>query len=798
MRKELQNGYKLKLPDRDCEYEIVDLLGRGASCFVYLARYTKNELTHEVILKEYNPKNLDLVRDDNGALCIPNDKRSLFEAGLARFEQGYKKQVNMRLNKELANAISNIQWIHTANHTRYIEMTLFAGVTYHIDAQPTDATLYDFLRRMKSLAAVIGYYHEAGYLHLDIKPDNIFAPKSIDGKEVILFDFDSVIEKDVVASVDIPLSYTREWAAMEQVNPAKRASICEATDIFSVGEIIFYRIFGRHSDLNERRSYSDYSELIKKVVMRQDKILCNVNPKVFILLNELLKKTLCNVVKSRYQSADELVEKLDELIKLADPKEPYLISKSVTPNDFFIGRDCELVEIHKKLQESPKLFLSGIGGIGKSELAKNYAVHYKECYDTILFVTYTGSWMMLINDDSRIQIANFERYDGEKEPEYCTRKLHMLAKICDERTLFIIDNLNEDEFYDEEQKRWESILGLNCKFIFTTRIGDWNYPNITVSTLEQYQDMIDLYENYCEIGDSQLPIVESIVNYVEGHTLTIELIAKLIKTNHLSPKTVLEKLNAYGIAQSGKAKVVMDKDNARRRKTPFDHICAIFDMSQLSAAQLYIMANMSLIPLDGIKLVRLRGLCELENFDALNRLIANGWLNQVESIIKMHPVIAEVALRVCAKPNPKYCRKMLENQAIYLEAYNLGDYPDFEQTYQDVIFFNALAENLIRSEIQTNTVAEILTSIPALISEFGYIHQAIKYQKHALTIYHLKQGKHGAGTAKALNNLSSLYDSLGDFEQALQYSKMALKAKKNYCGFCILKQLYPLPHHITI
>lgn len=776
MRTELQNGYKLKLPDRVCEYEIVRLLGSGASCFVYLARYTENEIPHEVILKEYHPKSLALNRSDDGALYIPDDKRTLFESGLAYFEQGYKKQAAIRLNSDLTNVTSNIHWIHTANHTRYIEMTFSSGVTYCVDNPPTDTTLYDFFRRMKSLAVVVGCYHEAGYLHLDIKPANIFAPKTTDGKEVILFDFDSIIEKELVKKDSISLSYTKEWAAMEQINPAKRMNICEATDIFSIGEIIFYRILRRHSTLNERRSYSDYSEMLKNISTHADSIFYNVNPKIFTLLNELLKKTLCNVVSKRYKSDKELINALDDLIKLADPKESYLIRKAITPNAFFIGRERELNAIHEKLQENPKLFLSGIGGIGKSELAKNYAIRYKDNYDTILYATYTGSWMMLINDDSHIQIAHFEKYEGEKETEYYTRKLHMLAKLCDQRTLFIIDNLDEDEFFDEELNRWKSILDLDCKFIFTTRITDWNYPQITIHSLEQHKDLVSLYENYCKIDDGQQPVVDSIIDYVDGHTLTIELIAKLIAASRFSPEMTLEKLREYGIAQNEKEKVVMDKDNVRRRKTPFQHICAIFDMSKLSDTQLYIMANMALIPPDGIKTDLFENWCEIKNFDAVNHLVVSGWLNleQTNHIIKIHPVIADAALELCTKPNPSHCQIMLKNQTNYLEKYYLKNYPDFKQTYRDVIFFNGLANNLLRSKMKTVAAADVLTSISGLIFEFNYMNEAIKYQNYACDIFQQQQGEYHLQTGNALNTLSKLYESSGDFEQALRYAKEAL------------------------
>nr|WP_302583703.1 hypothetical protein [uncultured Schaedlerella sp.] len=54
----------------------------------------------------------------------------------------------------------------------------------------------------------------------------------------------------------------------------------------------------------------------------------------------------------------------------------------------FVGRGKELKEIAEQLQHEHCIFLEGIGGIGKSELAKYYANHYKNQYSNILYLRY--------------------------------------------------------------------------------------------------------------------------------------------------------------------------------------------------------------------------------------------------------------------------------------------------------------------------------------------------------------------------------------------------------------------------
>ena len=54
------------------------------------------------------------------------------------------------------------------------------------------------------------------------------------------------------------------------------------------------------------------------------------------------------------------------------------------PCRHFVGREDVTTELHSLLEDNSKVFLYGIAGIGKSELAKSYAKQYKKHY-TILF-----------------------------------------------------------------------------------------------------------------------------------------------------------------------------------------------------------------------------------------------------------------------------------------------------------------------------------------------------------------------------------------------------------------------------
>lgn len=609
-------------------------IGRGASCIVYHAVGSDNT---EHLLKEYYPKHLELIRDSSGQIVVPEDKNEVFEQGLVRFRTGCERQKSIRLSNEgLKNFTCNVQGYYAANGTEYIDMTCFNGQTYdHVQ----EKSVYNLILRMRTLAQVVGNYHKAGLLHLDIKPENIYVrPEGETIEDVMLFDFDSVTPMNEIITSKA-LSCTKTWAAPEQLLPEKRKSICPATDLFAIGEIIFFQLFGRHSTSTERRSF-----VTKYTYDHNAEIFKDMNPKVFPLLDDLLCHTICGVVGKRYQSADELIEKLAKIIKIANPDAPYLKSSLPAVQDFFVGRENEIEEIHHMLNENQILFLNGIGGIGKSELAKHYALEHKDDYDTVIFAPYVSDVKMLLQDDTAIPLYNFSQYPEEKPEEYCARKLRKLQELCDERTLFIVDNLD-----CEDDPNLNKLLTLGCKLLITTRVAfsDYGYgQQLYLDALADRGEIRKIFDEYYTkpLTEEENGCVEQIIDLVAGHTMTVELLAKQMVAGRVKPDKMLAKLQGGAISESGKEKVHMGKDGNFSSQSAYDHIKALFDLSDLNEDEKYILANLSQIPYTGIPAELFHDWCELEDYGTLNSLATQGWVrwNMEKDYVSLHPVIAEL------------------------------------------------------------------------------------------------------------------------------------------------------------
>ena len=115
----------------------------------------------------------------------------------------------------------------------------------------------------------------------------------------------------------------------------------------------------------------------------------------------------------------------------------YIMDSEVPkPCRHFIGRDKELEELYTMLEENRHVFLCGIAGIGKSELAKAYAKHCKEHYTNILYVEYTGNLHQDITDMDFIDDP-----PESTEQERFQRHNRFLRSLKSD-TLLIIDNFN--------------------------------------------------------------------------------------------------------------------------------------------------------------------------------------------------------------------------------------------------------------------------------------------------------------------------------------------------------------------
>ncbi len=319
-RNALAHGEVLKLGENH-EYTVLEEIGRGASCIVYQVSYVDQVgCSHHARIKECYPYDMGIQRKEDGELSAESFSEEDFQGAKETFRKAYEKNVILKDTLGLINSTADAMNLFSANNTWYCVMTCMEGADYR-DVQ--DENLHSLFIRMLTLAKIIRQYHDSGMLHLDIKPENIFIiPET--KEHMILFDFDSLLTKEELSqNSEVGISFSDGYAAPELVR-GEAARICEATDVYSIGAIVFYKIFGKtpeNGDIATGAKF-DFTHMLHK-----DK---RYQPELYREICAFFHHTIVSAVQKRYQNIEELLPVLERLRDLSDLGRPFL------RHDFFI------------------------------------------------------------------------------------------------------------------------------------------------------------------------------------------------------------------------------------------------------------------------------------------------------------------------------------------------------------------------------------------------------------------------------------------------------------------------------
>lgn len=304
------------------------------------------------------------------------------------------------------------------------------------------------------------------------------------------------------------------------------------------------------------------------------------------------------------------------------------------PCRHFCGRDSEIEKLHNLLEEHGKIFLHGIAGIGKSELAKAYASRYKKEYTNILYIVYSGDLKRDITD------MDFSDDLPDEDREECFRRHNRFLRTLKQDTLFIIDNFNvpatKDSFLPV-------VMKYRCRVLFTTRGRMEHYPSMQLEEISDNAALLELMGRFYSDAGNHADELEQIIGAVHSHTLAVELAARLLEKGLLDSKALLAKLKEEKAALDSADKISITKDGKPTKETYYGHIHTLFSLFHLSDPEQDIMRNMALIPLTGIPARRLADWLSLTNLNVINDLVENGFLTPLpERSVSLHPMIQEI------------------------------------------------------------------------------------------------------------------------------------------------------------
>ncbi len=320
-----------------------------------------------------------------------------------------------------------------------------------------------------------------------------------------------------------------------------------------------------------------------------------------------------------------------------------LPTPSITPKKIFLGRDNVLAEIENNFKNGENVqFLHGIGGIGKTQIAKQYAKRHKNDYDTIIYATYNGSLKSTIISESPFtlepEMARFTMSDGSKESDddFFKRKLDKIKKISGGSTLIVIDNF--DTISDEDLH--EFVSG-DYHVLVTTR-NDFSrlFPTVKIDAIESMAELKEIFmQNYggYDVEDDD-PYLEELIELVNRHTYTVELLAQHMENSGQTPEEMLLSLKKEGILSLSEE---VAGENMKKQ-VAYENLLKMFKLFSLSEEEKNVLMYLSFMPIEGVNVRSFRVWSDLDSTKLIKDLETKSWIIKNTEGIALHPIIREV------------------------------------------------------------------------------------------------------------------------------------------------------------
>jgi serine/threonine protein kinase len=215
-------------------YRIERVLGAGGFGVTYLA--TEIETERRVAIKEYLPG--ALAQRESGSMRVRPVRaatREDYEWGLGRFRDEARTLVRIRHPA----VVSTLRFFQ-ANGTAYLVMDYLEGETLGaLLRRRGELSEGDVMSLLRPLLDGLRVVHAAGYLHRDIKPDNIYMRST---GEPVLLDFGAARLALGQRSLVLTAIVTPRYAPFEQYTTDGRQG--PWTDLYGLGAVLYRCVTG--------------------------------------------------------------------------------------------------------------------------------------------------------------------------------------------------------------------------------------------------------------------------------------------------------------------------------------------------------------------------------------------------------------------------------------------------------------------------------------------------------------------------------------------------------------------------
>ncbi len=278
------------MPERLLHYDLLERIGEGARSVIWRAADTR---TGRIVAIKH------VVRKEDKDIRFIEQMEAEFAIARNFTHPNLRRCLDLKINKTMIFKVVDAVMV-----MEYIDAT-------PLDTQPPPdiySTLDTFVKAADGLKAM----HTMGFVHCDIKPNNILRnPKG----EVKVIDYGQSCQAGTVKE---RIQGTPDYIAPEQVD---RRPVTVQTDVFNLGATLYWALTGRHIPtlytVNKKGGNSLLSDALFEAPIQ-------LNPLVPAPVSELVMQCVATNPKKRPEDMDVLIHKL-EIGK-------HLVEKARNPN----------------------------------------------------------------------------------------------------------------------------------------------------------------------------------------------------------------------------------------------------------------------------------------------------------------------------------------------------------------------------------------------------------------------------------------------------------------------------------
>lgn len=549
-------------------------------------------------------------------------------------------------------------------------------------------------------------------------------------------------------------------------------------------------------------------------------------------INGLRKKFIANKTDENF--AEQLKVYVKKVLPSHEeiPEDKWLSEYVPLFRKYVLPRTELLETLHKKLQEdSRKPFLvKGLGGFGKTVLAKLYVEKYHTEYEKIIWLEFSESLeQSLLALYPRLFGKIDENGSVEKRAEMIIGRLAAMPN--NQRKLLVLNNL--DQTVDLKK------LGRLCfpnpwRILLVGRASQHEtIPMMPMPELDLGEAML-LFSQHIDASDSiDLEILIPLLADLHFHPQLIELVAKQIAAYpNLKLENMATLLRSGGLLKpSEQREVRVEKDDIVAEKTIRQVMETLFDPQKLDMEEQIVLGQMASLPAISLSPEILQDTIGKTPFSwktlwqrwfsknptvryerfyqILNALAEKGWVKKEKRHYQLHPLIHALLLeqmqafiRLRAKTYIGFNRNLADYYWQNLQAINYLDclkhtwrlceryYGQNHVTSYEVIFvlINQLINFGLVSQAEGYLKDLALETMPeSAQAEYHFLYGSLKltqnakdqsllehYEK-ALSLFEKQGNKKRIGST--FHNMALFYEENGKPKEAIAYYEKSIKIK---------------------